>query len=61
LASVDDEESDELEESEDPDDDPEVPESEVLEDSEVLDDLASPFFESDAALRFFELLRLSVL
>ena len=49
MASVDDEESDELDESEDPDD-PELPESEVLEDSDVPDDLASPFFESDAAL-----------
>ena len=60
MASVDVDEPDELFESEDPDD-PEVPESEVLEDSEVLDDLASPFFESDAAVRFLELLRLSVL
>jgi len=60
LASVDGEEPDELFESEDPDD-PEVPESEVVGDSEVLDDLLSPLFESVAALRFLELLRLSVL
>jgi len=60
LASVDDEDPDELDESEDPEE-LEDAESEELEDSELPDDFVSLLFESDAALRFFELPRLSVL